>query len=142
MTFAFYSKLNDNRFIDDKYRTIFDYRPFQSFCSTRLYDLVRPINGVYIDYDQKKPIEYLSIWIVSTISHRGLRCQPYWCISLFVKLHFSSWHSSFHHTYFLHLLTAHGLTYVQFLTKYWNNHTEKKFLRDGLFIYKTISCLM
>lgn len=34
------------------------------------------------------------------------------------------------------------LTYVQFLTKYWNNHTEKKCLRDGLSIYKTISCLM
>lgn len=48
LSFTFYSNLN-------KYRAIFDYQLFQCFHSTRLYDLIRPINGVNIDYDQKKP---------------------------------------------------------------------------------------
>ncbi|CAL1688349.1 unnamed protein product [Lasius platythorax] len=57
LTFAFYSNKfpNDNRFIDDECRVIFD-RHFRASAQLGFPDdLVCPKNGVNIEYDQKKP---------------------------------------------------------------------------------------
>jgi len=66
--------------------------PIQSFCSDLLYDLVRPINGVNIDYDQKKPWSRASVYLncLYDISQRfTLSTTLVSCISLSATLHFS-----------------------------------------------------